>query len=138
MSRLALPRNVVNHILHHAQTAPEDEVCGLIGVGTGGAVRVYPVLNVASDTHHLFAMEPKGQIDAMRKMREAGESLFAIYHSHPHSPATPSVTDLQQAAYPDALYLIISLDTKGVLEMRGYRLREREVESVELELLEGS
>jgi hypothetical protein len=45
---------------------------------------------------------------------------------------------LQQAAYPDALYLIVSLDTKGVLELRGYRLRESAVESVELELLEGS
>lgn len=137
MIPVALPRNVVNQILHHAQTAPEDEVCGLIGIGSDGA-RVYPVANVASDTHRLFAMEPKGQIDAMRKMREAGETLFAIYHSHPHTPATPSAIDLQQAAYPDALYLIISLDTKGVMEMRGYRLRESAVESVELELLEGS
>lgn len=138
MLPIALSRTVVNQILHHAQTAPEDEVCGLIGVGNDGVARVYPVANVASDTHRLFAMEPVGQIDAMRKMREAGESLFAIYHSHPHAPAAPSVIDLQQAAYPDALYLIVSLDTKGVLEMRGYRLRESAVESVELELLEGS
>lgn len=138
MQTIALPRNAVNQLLRHAQTASEDEVCGLIGIGAGGAVRVYPVANVASDTHRLFAMEPKGQIDAMRKMREAGESLFAIYHSHPHAPAAPSAIDLQQAAYPEALYLIISLDTKGVLELRGYRLRESAVESVELELLEGS
>lgn len=138
MSPIALPRNVVNQLLHHAQTAPEEEVCGLIGTGREGVVHVYPVANVASDTHRLFAMDPKGQIDAMRTMREAGEMLFAIYHSHPHAPATPSITDLQQAAYPEALYLIVSLDTKGVLELRGYRLRESAVESVELELLEGS
>lgn len=138
MSRFALPRTLINQILHHAQSAPEEEVCGLIGANADGAMHLYPVANVAVDSHHLFTMEPAGQIDAMRRMREAGETLFAIYHSHPHAPAAPSPLDLQQAAYPEALYLIISLDTKGVLEMRGYRLRESAVEVVELELLEGS
>ena len=138
MLPIALSRTLVNQILQHAQSAPEDEVCGLIGTNATGAMRVYPVTNVAADTHHLFAMDPKGQIDAMRKMRDAGETLFAIYHSHPHTPAAPSAIDLQQSAYPDALYLIISLDTKGVLEMRGYKLCERAVEDIELALLEGS
>ncbi|HEY0721083.1 MAG TPA: M67 family metallopeptidase [Gammaproteobacteria bacterium] len=137
MSRIALPRTLVNQLLHHAQRAPEDEVCGLIGAAADGAMRLYPVANVAEDAHHLFIMEPKGQIDAMRQMRQAGETLFAIYHSHPHAPAAPSSLDLQQAAYPEALYLIVSLDTQGVLEMRGYRLHDGAVENIELELLEG-
>ena len=76
-------------------------------------------------------MDPRDQIDALREMRERGESLFAIYHSHPDSPPAPSETDLKQAGYPEALYLIISLDTKGVLEMRGWRLTPR-WEEVEL------
>lgn len=138
MPPIALSRTLVNQILQHAQSAPEDEVCGLIGTNATGSMHVYPVTNVAADTHHLFAMDPKGQIDAMRKMRDAGETLFAIYHSHPHTPAAPSAIDLQQSAYPEALYLIISLDTKGVLEMRGYKLCERAVEGIELALLEGS
>ena len=69
-------------------------------------------------------MDPEGQIDAMRKIRELDEELFAIYHSHPTAPAEPSPTDLEQIGYPDTLQIIISLDTKGVLEMRGFRLRE--------------
>ncbi len=60
-------------------------------------------------------------------MRENGEALFAIYHSHPTSPAEPSAIDLELAAYPDALYLIISLNTKGVLEMRGFRLNDNKM-----------
>ena len=68
-------------------------------------------------------------------MRENGEELFAIYHSHPHAPATPSATDLQQAAYPTALYLIISLNTKGVLELQGFRLHRQQVTPVELEMI---
>jgi proteasome lid subunit RPN8/RPN11 len=133
---VTLPRNLVNRILTHAQHSPEDEVCGLIGAENGKAVDIYPVKNVAEDTHTLFQMDPKQQIDAMRQMREQGHELFAIYHSHPHTPAAPSVADMEQANYPDALYLIISLNTTGVLEMRGFRLVGGKATDVELELHE--
>jgi len=131
-----LPRPLVNQLLTEAQRNPEIEVCGLIGARDGRPERFYPVANVAERPGELFRMDPAGQIDAMRRMREAGETLFAIYHSHPHAPARPSARDLQEAAYPDALYLIASLDTKGVLELRGYRLADGVAEEVPLELEE--
>jgi proteasome lid subunit RPN8/RPN11 len=135
MAETILPRTLINELLTHAQHSPEEEVCGLIASRHGVPSRVYPVANIASERNHLFAMEPKAQIDAMRHMREAGEELYAIYHSHPHAPAEPSLRDLEEAAYPEALYLIISLNTKGVLEMRGFRLGEGAVESVELAVI---
>lgn len=131
---IQIERTVVNRILAHAQKTPEQEVCGLVGAGNGVPRSVYTVTNVAPQADRLFAMDPQQQIDAMRRMRDSGEELFAIYHSHPHAPAVPSATDLQQAAYPAALYLIISLNTKGVLEMQAYRLHGQEVEAVELEM----
>lgn len=129
---VTLPRELINRLLGHAQHSPETEVCGLIARDANKLFKVYPVDNVARERDHLFAMDPKGQIDAMRQMRENNEELFAIYHSHPHAPAEPSLRDLEEAAYPEALYLIISLNTKGVLEMRGFRLHEGEVDSVGL------
>jgi proteasome lid subunit RPN8/RPN11 len=134
MPEAILSRPLVNQLLTHAQHSPEVEVCGLVGRNREGHYQVYPVANVASEADHLFTMEPKQQIDAMRRMRENGEELFAIYHSHPHAPAEPSLRDLEEAAYPDALYLIISLNTKGVLEMQGFRLHDGEVAGVELQL----
>ena len=77
-------------------------------------------------------MSAPGQIEAMRQMREQGETLFAIYHSHPHAPAEPSHLDIEQANYPEALYLIISLNTKGVLELRAFTLQHGEATAVEL------
>lgn len=130
-----IARTLINQILGQALRAPEQEICGLIGAPDGTPRTVYPVANVAAERDHLFAMDPQQQIAAMRRMREAGEELFAIYHSHPHAPATPSVLDLGQAAYPETLYLIVSLDTKGVLEMQGYRLRGQRMEPVELEMI---
>ncbi len=129
-----LPRTLVNQLLGEAQRSPDTEVCGLVASRDDEPVAVYPVTNVAAEPGRLFQMDPRELIGVMRRIRERGETLFAIYHSHPHAPATPSATDLREAAYPDALHLIISLDTKGVLEMRGYRLQGDTMREVILEI----
>ena len=136
MSAVYLPRVIVNQLLRHAQQSPSDEVCGLIGAQGGVAAHCYAVANIAATPQRLFAMDPAQQIAAMRAMRERGEALFAIYHSHPASPPFPSRADVQQANYPEALYLIISLQTQGVLEMRGFRLSDGAVIEIPLEIAE--
>lgn len=133
-STVSLPRSLINQLLHHAQRSGSDEACGLIGAKGGVPARCYPIANVAAAPQRLFSMDPTQQIAAMRTMREGGEELFAIYHSHPDSPPLPSATDLAQANYPDVLYLIISLQTRGVLEMRGFRLKDRAITEIALEL----
>jgi proteasome lid subunit RPN8/RPN11 len=134
MAKVILPRFIVNQLLHQAQVNSQGEICGLIGARNGTPSNCYLVNNIASDPQRQFFMDPKGQIEAMRCMRERGEELFGIYHSHPKTPPLPSKSDLAQAAYPEALYLIISLNTKGVLEMRGFRLQGNRYEEVELQL----
>ncbi|MEN8261614.1 MAG: M67 family metallopeptidase [Pseudomonadota bacterium] len=119
---IKLPRTLTNQMLHLAQIASEFEVCGLIGSRGGIPTTCYPVKNIADRPAVRYDLDVRGHIETMRRMRERNEELFAIYHSHPRSPAEPSAIDLESANYPDALYLIISLDTKGVLEMRGFRL----------------
>lgn len=132
-SSIELSRALVNQILHHAQASPTLEVCGLVGGKEGKALSFHPITNAAEQPQTRFQLDPAGQIAAMRLMREAGESLFAIFHSHPTAPAEPSPVDLAEAAYPEALHLIISLNTKGVLEMRGFRLgQDHSVQEVEL------
>ncbi|HEY8098778.1 MAG TPA: M67 family metallopeptidase, partial [Methylobacter sp.] len=119
---IQIPRKITNQLLHLAQISPELEVCGLIGGKNGRPTSCYPVKNIANHPQQRFQLDPVQQISAMARMRDQGEELFAIYHSHPAAPATPSVTDLELASYPEALYLIISLNTKGVLEMRGFKI----------------
>lgn len=136
MKHIKLPRPLVNRILVQAQSSPDKEICGLISARDNEPLRCIPVANVAEQPEHLFTMDPAQQIDAMRQMREQGETLFAIYHSHPTESAEPSATDLEQAGYPEALHLIVSLNTKGVLELRGYNFVGGEAEPVHLEVLE--
>lgn len=136
MHAVRLPRFIVNQLLHHAQQNPDTEVCGLISSKEHFPIHCYPITNISSKPQRLFALDPVQQIAAMRTMREGNEELFAIYHSHPTSPPFPSNTDLAQANYPDVLYLIISLHTRGVLEMHGFFLQGLNVVEVPLEIVE--
>ena len=132
MNPVTLPRPIVNQILHQAQQALDEEICGLIAGNAKNFTRCYPVANVAGDKHRLFEMDPGGLIDALRAMREHGEELKAIYHSHPEAPAQPSLADIQQHEYPDVLYLIVSLATKGVLDLRGFRVHNGRIENIDI------
>jgi proteasome lid subunit RPN8/RPN11 len=131
-----IPRKLTNDLLHLAQLSPDTEICGLVGSLKGIPCSCYPVLNVADQPMQRFLLDAKQQIDAMAAMRKKGEDLFAIYHSHPSSPAEPSVHDIEEATYNDALYLIISLNTKGVLEMRGFKINQKTTQEVVLTLSE--
>ena len=69
-------------------------------------------------------------------MRERGEQLLAIYHSHPRSAEpSPSDTDVRLAYYPAATYLIVGLGAPQPL-MRAFRISEKEHawEEVEYEI----
>jgi proteasome lid subunit RPN8/RPN11 len=131
-AELVLPRKLVNQVLTHAQQHEHSESCGLISADNGSPVHYYAVKNIAADPSTRFEMEPKQQINAMKHMREHHEELFAIVHSHPASPPLPSATDLQEAGYPEAYYIIVSLNTRGVLEMRGFKKTDGDMQPVEL------
>lgn len=112
MTQINLPQTLKQQMLEHARQHPQQESCGLIGGFAGLAKSYYPIKNIADDLAHRFLMEPEQQIDAMRKMRDRGETLSGIFHSHPDTAAEPSAIDLELASYPDVIYFIASLASK--------------------------
>lgn len=124
IKEIKITRPLATLLLGLAQKSPQQEICGLIGGIDGQPRTVYPVANAAPDAAQEFEMDSREQIAAFKAMRGKGESLFAVYHSHPQSPPVPSTRDLEDLGYPEALQLIISLNTKGVLEMRAYHKRD--------------
>jgi len=129
---LELPRPLVNKILAHAQQNDSMEICGLIGNSTTGEKNYYAINNIAEDPGCRFLMDAPQQINAMKKMRDKQQQLFAIVHSHPSASAEPSQLDIQENGYKDVFYIIISLNTKGVLEMRAYTQTGETMQEVEL------
>ena len=114
---LYLPRPIVNKLLAHAQKHPDIEVCGLIANDEQGEKYYYPIDNVSKNPSCRFMMDAPQQINAMKKMREKEQTLFAIVHSHPTSQAIPSDLDIDQSSHRYTYYIIISPNTKGALAM---------------------
>jgi proteasome lid subunit RPN8/RPN11 len=56
-----------------------------------------------------YEMDPAELVRVLRELRDSGERLVAIYHSHPHGPAELSKRDIEQAYYPEAAQLLVSL-----------------------------
>ncbi len=129
---LHLPRPLVNKILAHAQQNPDIEVCGLIGNNNSNEKNYYPIDNIANNPSCRFLMDAPQQISAIKKMRDKQQQLFAIVHSHPSTNATPSQLDIDESNYKDVFYIIISLNTKGVLEMRAYTQQQKNMQEVDL------
>jgi [CysO sulfur-carrier protein]-S-L-cysteine hydrolase len=104
---LLLSPGILDRVIEHAKSCHPVEACGLL-VGRQHAERFIPVKNtLASPTE--FEMDPAELIAVLRDLRESGERLIAIYHSHPHGPAELSRRDIERAYYPDAAQLIVSL-----------------------------
>jgi len=97
------------------------ECCGLLAGRSGRAERMFRGTNV-DHSPLTYYMDPKEVLRATREIDDAGMDLLAIYHSHTHTPAYPSPTDIAKAHYPDSLYLIISLKDPARPEIRGYRI----------------
>jgi len=106
---IVLPPAIRRQLLDLALSRPHAEVCGLLGGMSGRASSFHPVTNIDPEPARRFLMEPAEQIRALRHMRESGEQMIGIFHSHPASPAQPSPTDRALACYPDVFYLILSL-----------------------------
>lgn len=135
----------------HARELDPFECCGLLAGSNGSVTRQYRITNTVAHDHqavqvfeqasvkqlgHLsettraevaYFMDPKEMLVAFKDMRERQIELAVIYHSHTHSPAYPSMTDIGLAYYPDAAYIIISLEQKAKPDIQAYWIKDRRV-----------
>jgi proteasome lid subunit RPN8/RPN11 len=126
-SPILLRREHVDEMFAHARQASPAECCGLLGGREEESARsVYRLRNVAADPLVGYEAAPEELFAAQRMMRERGEELLGIYHSHPRSSDPfPSETDVRLAYYPTAIYFIIGL--AAVAEtLRAFRISERD------------
>ena len=90
-------------------------------LGKGSTIAEAVRTRNASDDPNKFLIDPQAHVEARREARGRDLEVLGFYHSHPHSLPVPSSTDLQEASYPDHLYLIVSPATDPA-EIRLFRL----------------
>ena len=121
-------------MLEHARAASPDDACGILA-GTGNRVeRFYPTANREASPVH-YRVDPVEQFRILRELEGYGWRVVGIFHSHPEESARPSPEDIAMAYYPDACYLILSLGDPNQPELRGFWIREGEVDEEEIHLV---
>lgn len=110
---IELSADMIQAMIDHARAGYPNEMCGLIvGDGLpadgGRALRWEPTRNRAASPMR-YDIHPDDLLRLTIATERADEEFWAIVHSHTHSPARPSSTDIGLAFYPDAIYLLVSL-----------------------------
>ena len=116
----------------HVRSLAPEEACGLVAGVDGKSTQVLPVENKLHSPVR-FRMEPNQQIKAYLSILDQGLELVAIYHSHPAGPDHPSLTDIEEAAYPEAASLIW-FRSGLIWSCRGYTIHDKHVDEIEIKL----
>jgi [CysO sulfur-carrier protein]-S-L-cysteine hydrolase len=132
---LRLAQDVYAQMVGHCYDGLPLEACGLLGgdPATAKATLCYPTGNAAASAR-VYTVEPRDHLRADRDAEGRGLELIGVFHSHTHTDAYPSPTDVAQAPDPGWHYVLVSLrDIAPVV--RSYRIVDGKIaeESVVLE-----
>ncbi len=136
---LRLGPDVHDTMIAHVLDGLPLEACGLLAAAPGDpedplVVAVYPCRN-AAESAKLYEVHPLDHLRADRDAEERGLVLAGVFHSHTHTTAYPSPTDVDQAPDPAWHYVIVGLG-EGMPVVRSYRIVDGAVEEEPVALRE--
>jgi proteasome lid subunit RPN8/RPN11 len=113
---LHIDEKYAKEMVAHALEDDPNECCGILAGKDGEILNLYRVTNVAASPYR-YKMDSNEHYRAIKDMGDKGWETFAFYHSHTHSPAYPSDTDVRLATWdgtsiwPGVYYILVSLPT---------------------------
>jgi proteasome lid subunit RPN8/RPN11 len=128
---LLLRKKFLAEMVAHALEGYPLEACGLLAGsagedGNGEVHSVHPTENTARSAR-VYEVEPRAMLHADRDAEAAGYQLIGVYHSHTHTDAKPSPTDIEQAPDPGWHYVLVSLRDVHP-SVRSWTIREGKIE----------
>ena len=132
---LRIEKGHAEEMIAHALEEDPNECCGILAGKDGQVMKLYRITNTEKSPYR-YRMEPLEQLQADRDTERNGWEFLAFYHSHTHSPAIPSSTDIRMAldsGWLNVYYVLVSLMNKADPAIRAFRITpEGEVTEEEL------
>jgi proteasome lid subunit RPN8/RPN11 len=94
-------------MIEHCLEGRPHEACGLLASLEGTVIQVFRMTN-ASGSPVRYSLDPREQFTVYKKIEDSGWELGGVFHSHTHTEAYPSPTDVRMAS-EDVPYVIVSL-----------------------------
>ena len=129
---LTLERAYVDEMIAHAKADVPNECCGIIAGVDGRATKLYRAINAEASPYR-YSVDPKDLLRIHKEVDANGWDFLVIYHSHTHTEAYPSPTDIRLAAWPEAYYALVSLMDDEQPVVRAFRIVDGEVSEEDLE-----
>jgi len=130
-ARFELERAYIDEMVAHARQETPNECCGVLAGKDGRVLKLFRAINAEASPYR-YNVDPKDLLRIYRECDAQGWDFLAIYHSHTHTEAYPSPTDVGLAAWPDAAYLIVSLADAEHPVVRAFHIVEQRVQELEL------
>ena len=126
---LRITPEVRAQVVAHCLEGRPEEACGLLGGTVDGdsaeATVCYPGRNLAASAT-LYELDPKDHLLADRDAEDRGLEIVGVFHSHTHTEAYPSPTDVARAPDPCWHYVLVSLrDPQPVI--RSFRIVDQQI-----------
>jgi proteasome lid subunit RPN8/RPN11 len=131
---LQLPKKFADEIIAHAFEEDPKECCGVLAGPKARFIKRFPMTNVDQSPYR-FSWDPKELLKVYLEMEDNAWEHRAVYHSHTHSPAYPSDTDVRMAGWPEAYYLIVSLEDKTRPVIRAFRIVDGKISEETLQVV---
>ena len=128
---LTLPGAVIDEIVAHAREEAPNECCGIIGGADGHATKLFRAKNSEASPYR-YSVDAKDLFRIYRECEENDWNFLAIYHSHTASEAYPSPTDVRLAFWPEAYYILVSLQDGVNPVVRAFRILDGTVTEEDL------
>ncbi len=109
-------------MLGHAYDELPLEACGLL-VGVGDKCTRFVRTDNLAKSAIVYTVDPKQHLRAEIAAEDSGESIIGVMHSHTHTDAYPSATDIAAAPDPTWHYVIVSLRDDAPM-LRSWRIGE--------------
>ena len=119
---LSIAASVLEQIGEYAISCYPEEACGLLvgSVATNTVLEFHPCTNIARSAR-VYTLDPLQHLRIDRNAEDRGLEVIGVIHSHTHTEAYPSATDVAQAPDPAWHYMIVTLKG-GVPEPRSFRI----------------
>jgi proteasome lid subunit RPN8/RPN11 len=130
---LQIEQRIPTAMQAHGRREEPNEACGYLAAKNGVVSRHFELTNIDAAPDH-YTMDPAEQFATIRQIRAEGMQVAGVYHTHPDTPARPSMEDIRLAYDPGLLYVIVSL-MAGVEPVLAYKLNQGEVVQIPLQVI---
>ena len=124
---LTINQQFTDEMKTHALQEDPNECCGILAGPKDAVAKLYRITNTTPSPYR-YLMHPQEMLNAILDAERNGWDPIAFYHSHTHSRAYPSDTDVRMAQQSgwlgDAIYyILISLEDKTNPIIRAYHIQ---------------